>query len=103
MVDVVDAQQTLTITLIQEGMAAIINVSAPPNARPGDVFTVTVSVRNDGSDDTIFAVLYDNDTGEVIGARQETILASGSSADFSWDITMPEKDLNIRIDAGHVE
>lgn len=105
--DVIDVQQTFSILLkvppVPEGQAVISGINAPTEAGEGESVPVSANIRNDGGDDTIFAMMTDTDTNEVVGARQEIVLATGIEATFPWDIVMPNRQLNLRIDAGHVE
>jgi hypothetical protein len=105
MVDVIDSTQTITITLLLEGKATITNITAPSTVHAGSTFDVSVTIRNDGqTTDTLFASLTDVATGTLIGARQQASLAVGGTQTFTWTgIVMPNRDLTIRVDAGHVE
>ena len=105
--DIIDVQQTFSIALaeppIQEGQATISGIVAPSEALAGETISVSATVRNDGGDDTIFAMVTDTDAEAVVGERQEAVLASGSETTFSWSLVMPDRQLNLLMDAGHTE
>ncbi|RLJ08599.1 MAG: hypothetical protein DRP12_00090 [Candidatus Aenigmatarchaeota archaeon] len=104
MADIIDSTQEFTITLLLEGFATIVSVSAPSTAHEGETITVNVTVRNDGeASDTIWCRLVDTYDNTEIGARQEAVLDVGQETIFTWSLTMPGRDLTIRVEAGHVE
>lgn len=89
---------------VGEGFATITNINAPSNAYEGDAVQITSSIRNDGSvSDELWSTLTDTDNETIIGTRQSATHNSSETLDYSWTLTMPSKNLNIRLDAGHVE
>ncbi|RLJ08593.1 MAG: hypothetical protein DRP12_00060 [Candidatus Aenigmatarchaeota archaeon] len=81
----------------------ITNISSPSSAHAGDSLSVSVDVKNTGSDGTIWCRLVDTYDDSEIGIRQESYLASEEIKTFSWVITMPNRDLTVRVEAGHEE
>ena len=101
--DITELGLTATGEVPQEGQAAIVSVDSPQEAQSGANIAISTNVRNDGGNDILFATLKDDDTNEIIGARTPMNMESGSQYTFTWDSTMPNKRLNILLEAGHEE
>ncbi len=104
MANIVDSTQELTILLIREGLAAItIFTVDKAEARIGDPLTFSFSIRNDGSIDDLFGRIIDINTGEELNFETFPSVATDQTVQGQAVIPMPSKDLNVRLEAGHVE
>ena len=104
MANIVDSTQELTIYLIREGFAVITNFTIDKaEARIGDPLTFSFSIRNDGSVDDLFGRIIDINTGEELHFETFQAVAIGQTVNGEAVILMPNKDLNVRLEAGHVE
>ena len=104
MVDIVDESQLLTINIeevVEEGFAHIVNIDAPSSAAPGEIFNIVIEVKNTGGDDVIFTKIIDTDTGELVSELRTNISGGGTGTFLHQELTMPDRDWNLRIDAGH--
>ena len=89
--------------LMPEGFGQISVTTAPPaDAHEGDIFTVAGTITNTGEADDIFVQIKDMDTGGIIDT-QGWSLAGGASTNWSFNLTMPNKTWNLRLEAGHNE
>jgi ABC-type Fe3+-hydroxamate transport system substrate-binding protein len=105
-----DTEKTITITLAV-GKGVIIDAHAIDSATGntitkayvGQKIKAVVSVRNDGDDDYIWYTVKDKDTGTIIDQpvgnpflkKGEVLVRTGA------ELTMPNKDWNWLIEAGH--
>lgn len=106
MANIVDATQDLTIALLQEGFATIVNFTVDKaSAYPGDPITFGYQLRNDGdATDVIFARIVDIDTGLAVMPMDFFSLAPGAvTPNKQYAFTMPNTILNVRLEAGHQE
>ncbi len=104
MVNIVDSTQELTIYLIKEGLAVItIFTVDKADARVGDPLTFSFNIRNDGYIDDLFGRIIDIVTGEELHFETFPSTATGQTVQGGAVILMPNKDLNVRLEAGHVE
>jgi len=73
-------------------------------ARPGDILSIIISMRNNTTiiDIPCFAKVIDYDTGELLGELRFPN-SNFTVMEFYIKITMPDKNLNIRVDVGHEE
>ena len=105
MVDIIDSTRTVSIArTIIEGNLQIVNVTAPSEVAPGTSFNIELGLRNDGGDDTGFIWVFDTDTGEYLLKNGK--LSIPGYASFPLTLTgfvMPNREWNLRIEAGHVE
>ena len=83
-------------------IAKIVDVGYPSEAEPGEEVVVEATVTNTGYSGTIFARLKDKETGEELGFADEDV-AGGESVKFKFTLKMPNKPLNLRLEAGHYE
>ncbi len=101
-VDTTSAQ--ISITLITDGKAQFISVT--PNvtsAQAGDSIIISYSIQNIGDvSDTIFVDLIDADT-ETKLTGDTWQLEVGAVKDWQLPTTMPNKNLNLILEAGHLE
>jgi hypothetical protein len=81
--------------------AGIDSISAPVSASAGDSITVIVSFHNAGSTGLLWSEIIDRDTGEIVGVQEPIQLDAGASGSLSWTLTMPNKNWNLRAEAGH--
>lgn len=107
-----DTEKTLTITLAA-GKGVVIDAYAKDEAGAkitkaivGQKIYVVIAVRNDGDTDYVWFTTKDKDTGTVIAAASypiaPTILNAGATVTFtSGVLTMPDKNWNLLIEAGH--
>ena len=102
MSEVLDEAKTLTIKLYVPPFGHITNISAPSQARAGDTITITVTVQNTGSSGTLFVKMIDLSNMSVVYNQRQSVSA-GASANFTATLTMPNRDLNLQIQAGHIE
>lgn len=102
---VVDTTQQLTITLLVEGVGTIVSfTSDKATAHEGETVNLSFILRNDGQgSDDIFGRITDAETGEVIMDYQTWALAPGATGSGSVVIIMPNKNLSLLLEAGHVE
>lgn len=104
---IVDTYQNRTITLLVEGYGTIVGFTVSrATAHPGDIVTFAWEIRNDGpvADDICWR-LVDNDTGEAISSWSYEALAPGATKFVHTGsiFKMPNKNWNVRLEAGHVE
>ena len=104
MVDIIDEiWPSFAISLvIPEGFADIINVTAPSSALVGETINVGVEVINNGGDDNLFSKIIDTDTEEAVSGLR-SFISSGASMLFTHELIMPNKDWNLKVNAGHEE
>lgn len=103
-----DTEKTLTITLAAAGLAAIVDAYARDekgtkitSAIAGSKMDFFVKIRNDGSTDKIWIKTSDKDTG-IVMFDYSFDLAAGSTANYYTGLyTMPNRTLNVLIEAGH--
>lgn len=114
---------TITLTALLEGLATIKIVyfdnltsgavsswapgrdwTNPIEAVEGDSIRITISVQNDGSTiDTMWVEFYSLDVGPNEEEIRQQDLDVGSYASFNWTFTMPPANVNIILNAGHIE
>ncbi len=76
----------------------------PPEAIEGDNIAIYPTVYNRGATaDTLFGRFVSADITPGQALIQEALVDVGSSAYFTWSFYMPPKNVNITINAGHVE
>jgi len=103
---VVDDSREFTITLAvveKYPKASIVSVDYPttPVSAGADV-SVTFTLKNIGeATGVIYAELKDKDTGEIVGSRAQQSVAVGGTFSAKWTVTMPSKNWNLRLEAGH--
>ncbi len=88
------------------GEASILEYSITPSAHEGDPIAVEVRIQNIGTDSAIFAIAIDNDTEIPIGYGRIELFRTANQ--ISWftlseEHPMPNRDLNLRIEVGHVD
>ncbi len=86
-----------------EGYLDIVNVIAPLEVEPGTYFTIDVDITNSGGDDTGFVWVKDADSGTYY-IQDGKFSAPGYSSFIitTTDLLMPNRNLNLMIEAGHV-
>jgi len=108
--DVIDDTRNITITLQvqEEGLATIVtepfirvNGEDTNIAREGDIVDIFIGIQNDGADDILFFATVDDFSGSRLVNRLE--IPSGSIWNSSIQIQMPDRDLNLTLEVGHVE
>ena len=86
-----------------EGKATITEFDAPSEFKPGVSFTVTVRIRNDGGDDTLYIRLKNKDTGAVLKDVSHAI-PSGDQWRYAMTLNITQTtDFHGRIEVGHIE
>lgn len=104
---ITDESQHFSIMLkeppIPEGEASLVSINAPAEAEVDNLINISATIMNIGGDDSILAYLTDIDTNQIIGSRQEVFIPSGQENTFTWNITMPNRQLNLEVSSGHVE
>lgn len=78
----------------------------PPKASQGEGVIIDYQIRNKGAADILFGSFYDNDTGSQIVDPLRIYLESGQSQLIREQFDnkqMPNKNWNIRLEAGHEE
>ena len=125
MAQIQDTAKTFTITLtaLLQGLATINIVyfdnltsgissswtptrdwNYPLEAVEGDNIRVVISVQNDGSTtDTIWTEMLMSVGTPNEPTLREQVLDPDSYTSFNWTFTMPASDVDITINAGHVE
>ena len=84
-----------------EVKSQIQSVNAPSSAS-ADGVTVSVNVKNIGSfAGNIWCEALDIDTGGVVGARTSITANPSEVKMFTWNLTMPNKDFHLKVQAGH--
>lgn len=102
--DVVDDSRNVTVLASPYPFMVITGVTAPGSARPGETISVNFSFRNNGGDGIGWLRLYDLDTLEEYVPRTEHPVASGDTGETGpINIMMPNRNLNMRFELGHVE
>lgn len=102
--DVTDDTRNVTVALTPYPLMVIVDVTAPSSARPGETFGVSYSFRNIGGDGVMWTRLWDLDTGEEYVSRMEFPIEAGvEGKSATIPITMPDRDLHMEIQIGHVE
>lgn len=89
-----------------EGHATLYYFTFPPIQRAGKNVSLTVGLRNDGTvPDFLWHRVYDTDTGTPVTGRGgwATAFNVGEERLIQLNITMPNKNWNLRIDVGHEE
>jgi len=104
MTRVVDDTRTFTIEMIApEGFLKIISFDYTKSAAPGETINICWgTVQNQGGRDSVFLELVDKDTGEIVDSWSG-VLDAGESYDFVFIGTMPDRDWNLELRAGHLE
>jgi len=87
-----------------EGKAQILNATTIPTAAYyGDEVKISVEVDNIGDvEDNIFVNIIDSDTNQVIH-RYSKLQSPNSAFTLEYPFTMPNKTVNIKVEAGHEE
>jgi hypothetical protein len=103
---VVDDTRDFTIALQAAGApkATIIGQSYPTTPQTaGASIPISVTVKNEGTGaGVLWGEVVDTDTNTTVGARTNTSsLPVGSAATLTWTLTMPNKNWNLRLNAGH--
>jgi len=104
--NVVDDTEDITIPVIGEGKATIVEIKKPDNFTPGVQFRISPKVKNDGESDTLFMGLYDADTGECLkDPNIYTFYTSkGTYWIQDWDIILDKTtDFHGTVKVGHVK
>ncbi len=82
---------------------SIISVDVPSTVEAGKSFTLTLSWSNLGDAGTAWWRIADLDTGTEVLPRTTWPVAAGESGTKAASITMPNRNLNLRLELGHVE
>jgi len=114
-----DDVQSFTITLALEGKAVIdgiyvtnmtsgmlwhILLGQKPVAHVEDIIIVREDVINNGTvSDTLYGEFISTDVTPIEALIQEAIIGVGGIYSFEWTFQMPSKDVNITMNAGHIE
>ena len=101
---VVDDTRTFTIEVeMPEGFLKIISFDYTKSATPGDTIDICYgTVQNQGGVDSVFLELVDKDTGEIVDSWSG-VLSAGETYDFLFRGTMPNRNWNLELRAGHIE
>jgi len=104
MVDQIDTTYPITITrLLVEGDLEITSVIAPSELVPGALFDIQIFFTNHGGDDACFIWVKDADSGGYYHRNGRFDAPGYSLLNVTiTDFLMPNKDLNLLIEAGHV-
>jgi len=100
---VIDDTQDITIPVIGEGKAVILEVIAPSNFTPDVAFVISVEIRNDGEDDYMFIIIKDRYTGDIV-AEKEVYVTKGKGWLWLAPVTLIQTtDFHGTVMVGHVE
>jgi len=104
MTNIVDDVRTFTIAVeIPEGFLKIVSFDYTKSATPGETIDICWgTVQNQGGSDTVFLELVDKDTGEIVDSWSG-VLDAGETYDFVFIGTMPNRNWNLELRAGHIE
>ena len=92
-----EASATLTVT---QPNIVIVDWSAPSEAKQGETVRVSWTIRNDGDLPTpAGARLIDRDTKETVAPWGTVTLDPGATMPGRFDVKMPGKDWNLRLQA----
>ena len=101
---IVDDTKEFTVSVSlppPEGKATITEFDAPSEFKPGVSFTVTVRIRNDGGDDTLYIRLKNKDTGAILKDVSHAI-PSGDQWRYAMILNITQTtDFHGRIEVGH--
>jgi hypothetical protein len=91
-----------TVAAVVPPNVKIENLSYPSSAKPGDTITISWSACNRGGDTAYseWTRLIDKDTGSEL-YRKDFTAAGGACVSNSKALTMPNKNYNLRIEAGY--
>jgi len=104
--DILDDYREITITLAVPTAypkMVITNIDYPSSVVADQSFDITVYYRNDGEAGTAWIRAIDLDTNEEVVPRQTFSVEAGRSGSISISFTMPDRDVRLRIELGHVE
>jgi len=105
--EVLDDYRDITISLAvpPPGYPSMVitDVSYPTSVQAGNSFDVTVYWRNDGEDGTAWIKVIDLDTGDVLVPTQTWNVTAGETGTKIVSFVMPNRDVHLRIELGHVE
>jgi len=102
-IEVTDTE-TITITIIQHGLAVIENLDYPSQVEVGEEFTITYDCKNTGTvTDTLFGRMKDGDGAIIPDSEWQEEIGADSSVSktkiFTAGIT---EDLTITLEVGHI-
>jgi hypothetical protein len=104
-----DVSKTITIKLsavvVGKPKASITAVRAPAEAGYGTLIHIEADLKNIGDGaGKLYAYIKDADTNSIVGSKTYTAsLDVNGTATLAWDLSMPNKDWNLIVWAGHVE
>ncbi|RLI83304.1 hypothetical protein DRP04_01865 [Archaeoglobales archaeon] len=104
--DVLDDYREITISLAEVvgyPKMVITNIDYPSSVAAGQTFNITVYYTNEGEAGTAWIRVVDLDTGEEVVPRQTFSIDAGKSGGISISFTMPDRNVRLRIELGHVE
>jgi len=81
----------------------IINVTAPSTASANETLEIKADWKNDGEAGTAWTRLIDLDTNEEVSPRTEFHVDKAQTGTVTHTVVMPNKDLKLRLEVGHVE
>ncbi len=78
----------------------ITKFSPPGSAKLGAILSIPIQISNDGDKDIFDANidLFDAETGQRLFHSHKSIFLIGQKADFTASVTMPNKDLSLRLE-----
>jgi len=105
--EVLDDYREITISLAPAPPGypsmVIVNIDYPTSVQAGQNFDVIVYWRNDGESGTAWIKAVDVDTSDVLVPVQTWSVEAGESGSKVITFTMPNRDVRLRIELGHVE
>lgn len=107
--DVLDSQQSVTVSLATYPLIAITSVEAPVKAKVGEIIHVVTwfqNVGDAGGPDSCWYRVVDVDSGLEVVPRATFpafSIPAGQVGNIDSPLTMPNKEWRLRIEIGHVE
>jgi hypothetical protein len=106
--DVLDDARQFTVSLYvppKPGYPkmSIVSVDVPSTAEAGKSFTLTVNWKNSADAGTAWWRITDLDTGAEVLPRTTWTVAAGESGAKAASITMPSRNISLRVEIGHTE
>jgi hypothetical protein len=105
---IVDDYREFTVTLYAAPVPgypklSIVSVNVPSSVEAGKGFTLTLNWKNLGDAGTGWWRIVDLDTGTEVLARSAWSVSAAETGMKSASITMPNRNLRLRIEIGHTE
>jgi len=102
--DVLDESHDVTVRLAAYPLIRVVSINAPSTARPGGSVSISFVWQNDGGEGFAWWRVIDLDTMQEYVPRSTGGATPGSQLQVTVPpITMPNRDLHVRIEVGHIE